>query len=40
MASTDPEQQPVKVAAFNAALDLLLGINIANKMHAINTIDV
>lgn len=38
--SADPQQQPVKVAAFNAALDQLLGIDIANKIHASDTRDV
>lgn len=40
MASTDPEQQPVKAAAFDAGLDLLLGIDVANKIHASDTRDL
>lgn len=40
MASADPEQQPGKAAAFNAGLDLFLGIDIANKIHASDTRDV
>lgn len=38
--SADPQQQPVKVAAFNVALDQLLGIDVANKIHASDTRDV
>lgn len=40
MASADPEQQPVKVAAFNAGLDLLLGIGLADEIHASDARDV
>ena len=40
MGSTDPEQQPVKVAASNAGLDLFLGIDAANRIDANDTRDV